>query len=498
MGTRAALGPDGGSRTADFTATGLQGLRQEERSSRVSEGGNALRIIGQFLTGLPVAAWMLVDVAVLCAGLKFGYVHFVPPAYVPDLNIDLVSAAAIYSAALAVSGLVFGLYERETLMARSRIVTRVLLTTITSTLLAYAAVYLVMYTLLSRRAAGCSVAGYLVIGTSLRLFTCWAIHKVRRGLLLVGPRSLSESFVEAAREGFFSEYQVIGYVDDANGSAPDIPGCPKLGGLSDIARLCREKRISDIVVGAEIERHGSDAQWMLPCLRMGRRVTNEAVFYEKATGQILVDEITPNWFLFADLQLHCDERATLKRAFDLVLSAFGFLLSAPLWPLIALAIKLDDGGPVFYSHDRVGQSGTVFRLFKFRTMNVGAENGRSVWATANDPRITRVGRLLRRTRLDELPQLYNIFVGDMSVVGPRPERPDLVVELTEKLPYYSARHLVKPGLTGWAQISFRYGNTIEDAKRKLQFDLYYLKHTCWELDIITLLRTFGTFLRGAC
>ncbi|MCP4592164.1 MAG: sugar transferase [bacterium] len=498
MGTSAALGSDGGNQTVDLGATELQGLYRRKGRRGARQSGHALRVVGQFLTGLPVAAWMLLDVAILSAGLKIGYANFVPPAYVPDLNLDMVSAAAIYSMALALCGLVFGLYERETLMARSRILTRVLLTTATATVLAYAAVYLVMYTLLSRRAAVCGVATYLVLGTSLRVFTCWAIHKVKRGLLLIGPRSLSESFVHTAREGFFSEYELIGHVDDANGNAPVIPGCPKLGGLPDVVKLCRERRISDIVVGTEIGRQGSDAQWMLPCLRMGCRVTNEAVFYEKATGQILVDEITPSWFLFADLQLHCDEWATLKRASDLLLSALGLILSAPFWPIAALCIRLDDGGPVLHSQDRVGQNGSIFRLYKFRTMRVGAENGKSIWATANDPRVTRVGRLLRRSRLDELPQLYNIFMGEMSIVGPRPERPDLVVGLTEELSYYSARHLVKPGLTGWAQISFRYGNTIEDAKRKLQFDLYYLKHMCWELDIIILLRTVGTFLRGAC
>jgi exopolysaccharide biosynthesis polyprenyl glycosylphosphotransferase len=498
MGTRAAFGGDGGGSAAGLGARGLTRLGLEERLARTSNLPNALRILGQFLIGLPVGAWMLMDVAVLCAGLKFGYVYFVPASYIPALNLDLVSAAGIYSIALAVSGLIYGLYERETLMARSRIVARVLLTTVTATILAYAAVYLVMYTLLSRRAAGCAIVAYLMFGTTFRLFICWAIHKVKRGLLLVGPRSLSASFVEAAREGFFSEYELIGYVDATNGAGAAIAGCPKLGGVADIARLCRERRVSDIVVGSEIERQGSAGPWLLPCLRLGCRVTNEAVFYEKATGQILADEITPSWFLFADLQIHCDEWSTLKRALDLVLAAIGLVLAAPLWPLIALAIKLNDWGPVLYWQDRVGQNGSVFRLYKFRTMKVGAENGASIWATPHDPRITRVGRLLRRTRLDELPQLYNILVGQMSVVGPRPERPDLVVELTDKLPYYSARHLVKPGLTGWAQISFRYGSTIEDAKRKLQFDLYYLKHMCWELDIIILLRTVGTFLRGAC
>jgi lipopolysaccharide/colanic/teichoic acid biosynthesis glycosyltransferase len=182
----------------------------------------------------------------------------------------------------------------------------------------------------------------------------------------------------------------------------------------------------------------------------------------------------------------------------LVTAGLGLCLSALLWPVIAVAIKLCDGGPVFYSQDRVGQNGQTFKLFKFRTMRTDAENGKSVWSAPNDPRVTAVGRLLRRTRLDELPQLFNVLVGDMSIVGPRPERPDIVAELTEKLPYYAERHLVKPGLTGWAQISFRYGSTIEDARRKLQFDLYYLKHMSFELDMIILFRTVGTFLRGAC
>ncbi len=150
------------------------------------------------------------------------------------------------------------------------------------------------------------------------------------------------------------------------------------------------------------------------------------------------------------------------------------------------------------SQDRVSQHGRVFRLHKFRTMSVDAENGTAQWATKNDPRVTWAGRLLRRSRLDELPQLYNILMGSMSVVGPRPERPDFVVQLARQLPFYTERHLVKPGLTGWSQIGFKYGNTVEDAKRKLQFDLYYLKHMCFELDVIILFRTLGTFLRGAC
>ena len=257
-------------------------------------------------------------------------------------------------------------------------------------------------------------------------------------------------------------------------------------------------RVTDIVVGADAADDTRMMDWMVPCLQRGCRVTNEAIFYEKATGQILVDEITPLWFLFADLKSHCNAHAMLKRVFDVTTTLVAFCVSVPLWPLIALAIKLGDGGRVFYSQDRVGQNGKTFKLYKFRTMRPNAENGKSVWCVPDDPRITRVGRVLRKCRLDELPQLYNVLIGQMSVVGPRPERPDIVNDLAEKLPYYTERHLAKPGITGWAQISFRYGSTIEDAKRKLQFDLYYLKHMSFELDIIILLRTIGTFLKGAC
>ena len=174
------------------------------------------------------------------------------------------------------------------------------------------------------------------------------------------------------------------------------------------------------------------------------------------------------------------------------------ILTLPLVPVVALLVKLDDGGPVFYTQTRVGQNGKLFGLHKFRTMKVDAEGDQSRWAVKDDPRVTRLGRLLRRTRLDELPQFYNIFVGNMSLVGPRPERPDFVVRLAQAIPYFNERHLVKPGLTGWAQINFRYTSSIEDAKRKLQFDLYYVKNMSIELDLMILLRTLGVFLRGAC
>ena len=456
------------------------------------------RVIGHGFANLPASTWLLVDLSVLCAGLYFGYSLF--PTLAPEVtpHVALWQAAAIFAFVVSMASLVFGLYERETLVSRSRILTRMLLTTAAATVLAYAIIYVVMYATVSRRVTGLAMSVFLVSGTTIRLGAWWALHKMHRGVLVVGSRALFKSFEQTCARGGLPEYRLVGYVTTGPEPLDRVDDAAYLGTIIGQSLDFRRAGITDVVVGTKAARDPHVMDWVVPCLQDGCRVTNEAIFYEKATGQILVDEITPHWFLFADLKVHCDQQATLKRVFDLATAVIAFCVSAPLWPLIALAIKLCDRGPVFYHQDRVGQNGRIFKLFKFRTMRPDAENGKSLWSSPSDPRVTAVGRFLRRARLDELPQLYNVLIGQMSLIGPRPERPDIVRELCEKLPYYAERHLVKPGITGWAQISFRYGSSIEDAKRKLQFDLYYLKHMSPELDIIILLRTLGTFVRGAC
>lgn len=456
------------------------------------------RFIGRSLMGLSAASWLVADLSVLLATVYAGFAIFPPPEMEATPHIALWQACAVFAFAMTMASLVFGLYERETLLSRSRILTRMLLSVGTATVLAYAVIYVVMYSTVSRRVAGVTMASVVTVGTLVRLAACHAIHSVPRGLLVVGSRALFDSFRHAQENGLLTEYRLAGYATTPSQPPGDAKDRYYLGQVSaQIPHLTRQ-RVSDIVIGAEAAGDSAVMEWIVPSLQHGCRVTNEAIFYEKAAGQILVDEITPAWFLFADLKVHCDRHATMQRIFDLVTSSICLCVSAPLWPVIALAVKLCDGGPVFYSQDRVGQNGRIFKLHKFRTMRVDAENGKSVWASPNDPRATTVGRLLRKTRLDELPQLYNVLAGQMSIVGPRPERPDIVDELNKKIPFYAERHLVKPGITGWAQISFRYGSSIEDSKRKLQFDLYYLKHMSFELDVTILLRTLGTFLRGAC
>ena len=497
--TITVAGGVGGSTIAAPTMSTLTAeLRPSALSGSTSLVERVLRVIGRAFLGFPASTWLMVDVLLIGASVYLAY-QIVPPLEgTRTPHVALWQASAIYAFSVILASLVFGLYERETVMGRSRILIRMLLTSCAATILAYAVIYVVMYATVSRRASAVAMSTFFTAGVGVRIAAWWLIQRIHCGLLVVGPRALYDSFVRAQSNGFLHEYRLVGFASTVTEPSSDVGHSKSLGPVQSQVGNLSKLGVTDLVVSDNAARDPNVMQWMVPCLQHGCRVTNQATFYEKATGQILVDEITPAWFLFADLKVHCDEQATIKRLMDLVISGLGLILSAPLWPLIALAIKISDRGPVLYSQDRVGQNGRLFRLYKFRSMRIDAENGVSVWCSPNDPRVTRVGRFLRKTRLDELPQLYNVLIGQMSIVGPRPERPDFVENLKRDIPFYGERHLVKPGITGWAQISFRYGASVEDAKRKLQFDLYYLKHMSFELDVIILFRTAGTFLRGGC
>lgn len=475
------------------------GKRRQNAAGPIRSNG-WMRTVGRAAHGLSVSAWLAGDLAILLLTTIWSFQLFPPVEMKHTPHVELWQACAVFAFALTVSAFVFGLYERDTMRSRLRIVTRMLLAVGVATVVAYTIIHVVMYATISRRMAALVMTTSFASGTLFRMIASFAMDQARRGLLVVGSRELFESFRRAREDGTLSEYELVGLatIDQYGVATPTDDTIKTLGNVRDVIPWVPELGVTDIVVGRAAARHADISQWLLPALRQGCRVTNEAIFFEKATGQILVDEITPEWFLFADLKVHCDRHATMQRGFDLFVATLGLLVTLPLWPLVAIAIKLCDGGPVFYSQERVGQNGRVFRLLKFRTMRTDAECGKSVWATPNDPRVTAVGRILRRTRLDEFPQLFNVLLGQMSIVGPRPERPDIVADLDQEIPWYAERHLVKPGVTGWAQISFRYGSSIEDARRKLQYDLYYLKHMSFELNLIIVLRTIGTLMRGAC
>lgn len=266
---------------------------------------------------------------------------------------------------------------------------------------------------------------------------------------------------------------------------------------ADLAVLARREHANEIVVALDDRRQRLPVEMLLRCRMQGIRVTDESSFIERATGRVDLEALRPSWLIFAD-GFHCGRmEAWAKRVLDLGFSLGLLAAMAPLLLVIAVTIKLDSPGPVFYRQRRVGLQGRAFSILKFRTMREDAESdGRARWATLGDDRITRVGSVLRRTRFDELPQLWNVLRGEMSVVGPRPERPEFVAELAERIPFYRERHQIRPGITGWAQISCSYGASEEDARLKLSYDLYYLKNRSFSFDLLILVRTVGTVLFG--
>ncbi|HJV26846.1 MAG TPA: TIGR03013 family XrtA/PEP-CTERM system glycosyltransferase [Aromatoleum sp.] len=260
----------------------------------------------------------------------------------------------------------------------------------------------------------------------------------------------------------------------------------------------RDARVNDIIVAVRERRGGVlPIRELLDCKLRGVRVMDLSSFFERVQGKVRIDSLKASWLIYGDGFRQSPMRTFTKRCFDL---AAAFLLLLPALPIMAVTsilILLEDGGPVFYRQERVGRAGRIFRVVKFRSMRRDAESdGKPRWATSHDDRVTRVGRILRRLRIDELPQLFNVISGEMSLVGPRPERPYFVDQLSHQVPFYAVRHSVKPGVTGWAQVRYQYGASIDEAIEKLQYDLYYVKNHTLVLDTLVLFETVRVVLTG--
>jgi len=258
----------------------------------------------------------------------------------------------------------------------------------------------------------------------------------------------------------------------------------------------KQKKIEVLIVPPDISFNSKLAHELYNCLKLKVNFLDWVKFYEIFTQKVPIEFLSYGWFLENLKEGEKKIYDKLKRIMDVVLGSVILGLSLPLWIIIALLIKLEDKGEIFYKQKRVGKEGKVFVLLKFRSMKKDAEKETGpLWAEIEDPRTTKIGRFLRKTHLDELPQMINILKGEISLVGPRPERPEFVRILEKEIPYYNLRHLIKPGFTGWAQIKFRYGRSLTDAKEKLQYDLYYLKHRSFVLDFKILLKTFQLFFK---
>ncbi len=288
-------------------------------------------------------------------------------------------------------------------------------------------------------------------------------------------------------------------LERGNGTRKEEPTwslAPVLGKPGDLIKIVRDHKVHKVVVALQERRGTLPLRDLLDCKFNGVLVEDSPTFYEEMTGKIPVAGLYPSSLIFSSGFKKSRVLLLTKRLLDIVASLVLLIISLPISIVTAAAIKLDSKGPIIFSQERAGEREKVFKIYKFRSMYTDAEKHGPRWASDNDSRITRVGRIIRKLRIDEIPQLYNILKGDMSFVGPRPERPYFVEQLKKQIPFYSERFWVKPGLTGWAQINYSYGASVEDALEKLQYDLYYIKHLSITLDIAIILQTIKVVLVG--
>ena len=316
-------------------------------------------------------------------------------------------------------------------------------------------------------------------------------------LLLVGT---SGAAINLARELYERRQEwgveIVGFVDPDPGKVGERVINPAIiGTIDDIAKIVETHSVDRVVVSLADARGKLPMEKLLDVKLQGVTFDHLASVYEEYTGKIAVENLRPSWLIFSSGFRGTRALRAAKRLTDIVAAIVGLILAGPIMLLTALAVRLTSRGPALYHQIRVGYQDRHFVVHKFRSMCVDAEAGiGAVWAKANDPRVTPIGRFLRKSRLDELPQLWNVLVGDMSLVGPRPERPEFVEELTRDIPFYRQRHAVRPGLTGWAQVRYSYGASREDALEKLQYELFYIKNMSLALDVYILLKTVKTVI----
>lgn len=314
--------------------------------------------------------------------------------------------------------------------------------------------------------------------------------------LVLGTGKLATTVLEDVIRYGDSGYRIVGVVAENRVEKNEVLGFRVLGSADSLPTLCAEHRAHLVIVALDEQRGFLPTRELMEVKLTGVRIIDNVTFHERFAGKIVLESLRPSWFVFTDGFKVGRLRLFSKRAFDLITAMTGLIVAAPLWVPTAILVKLTSRGPILYKQERVGLGGETFQLLKFRSMRVDAEDATGpVWARENDDRVTPIGHYIRRFRIDEIPQMFNVLNGEMSFVGPRPERPFFVKRLTEQLHYYSQRHVVKPGITGWAQVRYPYGATVEDAKEKLQLDLYYIKHTNLAFDIKILLETTKIIFR---
>jgi len=420
----------------------------------------------------------------------------------PPLIETLPSALAFTMVMISIM-VALGLYERNLWDGKGDMLLRVGVSFLLGSFVMTLVYYLLPDLYLGRSefglALGMGLAGVLLLRLLFFGVSDHALLKRRILVLGVGQHAAQ---IEELAEGVTAGFAVIGYVQVHEEEVMQVPGTRTLQAPHRLGDLADELRIDEIVVAMDDRRKGFPIEEMLECKISGIRISHFLSFFERETGKIQLDALRPSNLIFAENFQGALFKRIVKRLFDIAACVFLLAVAWPIMLLAMLAIWIEAGGrgPILYRQTRVGLNGRLFSVIKFRSMRVDAErDGVARWAQIGDSRVTRVGAVLRATRIDELPQLFNVLRGNMSFVGPRPERPQFVAELNQKIPFYSMRHMVNPGITGWAQICYPYGASDEDAREKLQYDLYYIRNYSFFFDTLILLQTVHTILwsRGA-
>lgn len=417
-----------------------------------------------------------------------------------ELMFSVVPSALVFAVAMMILNGALGLYRvgfggewRETLM-------RVAISIALSVPVAYGVFRVLPWGVFAHEAMELNVIillGLVVAARGLAVRRAGAGVLVKR-IMVIGTGADAVAVEHALTHPGSSSLQVVGFYPA--GSNDDVRVDPKriVHFEGNLLAAANELRVNEIIVAVKERRGGViPLRELLDCKMAGIKVLDLSSFFERVRGQVRIDSLRASWLIYGEGFRQGWARTLVKRVFDIVASLVLLVLAAPVMVLAALAIVIEDGAPVFYRQERVGLGGRLFKVTKFRSMRRDAErDGKPRWAAANDDRVTRIGRFIRKVRIDELPQLFNVLKGDMSLVGPRPERPFFVDQLTRDIPFYAVRHCVKPGVTGWAQVRYQYGSSVDDAINKLQYDLYYVKNHTLFLDTVVLFETVRVVLTG--
>lgn len=460
-----------------------------------------IRLFGHYLHG-SIAALLLLEGAMLfgilwlAALARFG-THF--DTALAELG-PLWPRALLFSLVVLVCLMAFGLYSARQRARAVGIFVRVGAAVSAGVAVTSIFLYLVPDLWLGRGVLALAAVGATGGIVLSRVLLDRLVHEdiFKRRVLVLGSGSRAARIAglrrRADRRGFF----LVGFVP-ADQEVPEIPADRLLDSRRRLREIATELEVDEVVVAMEDRRRGMPILELLECRLAGIDVTELLTFLERETGRVRIDVLNPSWLIFGEGFRRDSLRLFTSRALDLVASLVLVLATLPVMLATAIAIKLEEGwrAPLFYRQERVGFGGRTFQLLKFRSMRTDAETaGQAVWAQRNDPRVTRVGALIRKLRIDELPQILNVLMGHMSFVGPRPERPQFVDELSKKIPYYVQRHCVKPGITGWAQLCYPYGSSDQDALEKLQYDLYYIKNNSFLFDLAILVQTAEVVFLG--